>query len=247
MTAVPEPLDEERQKATPNAGVEAELKPAWKGFVLLVAGVGILLAVVYLSPLRVYIGRLKEVSEEIKSLGPLAPLVFTLSVAILVGIGFPRLIFCVIAGMALGFWYGLWWTQLGTLAGNYGVFCLARRGAKDWAQRYLSRRAEIQQLIRQESILGVILARQMPLPGLIVNLACGLLPIRHRDYLLGTIVGQLPAAVPCTLIGAGALQGSPARSAAVMALAVVIAVAAWLGIRWLLRSRRSKSTPLRFP
>ncbi len=90
-------------------------------------------------------------------------------------------------------------------------------------------------LLRHESISGVILARQLPLPGMVVNLACGLFPIRHRDYLLGTLIGQLPAAIPCTLFGAGVLQASPARSAGIITLAIVAAVLAWTGVRWFLR------------
>jgi uncharacterized membrane protein YdjX (TVP38/TMEM64 family) len=243
MTAVREPLDEKRPQVTEGAGFEVEPGLPWKKIVLLAVVVGVLLAIVYLSPLREYLGRLKEISDRIKSLGLLAPLALTVSVAILVAVGFPRLLFCVIAGMALGFWSGLLWTQLGTLLGNYLVFLLARRGGRDWAQRYLSKRGSLHSFVHQEGMTGVILARQLPLPGLIVNLACALLPIRHRDYLLGTLVGQLPAAVPCTLIGAGALQASPARSAGVITLAVIAAVAAWIGLRWLLRQQRSKSCP----
>ncbi len=241
MATVPEPLDESRPQPTEGAGVEVEAGPPWRKLVLLALVVGVLLAVVYLSPLREYLGRFKEVSDQIKSLGLLAPLFLTVSVAILVAVGFPRLLFCVVAGMALGFWSGLLWTQLGTLLGNYLVFLLARRGGRDWAQRYLSKRGRLHSLVHQEGMTGVILARQLPLPGLIVNLACALLPIRHRDYLLGTILGQLPAAVPCTLFGAGVLQTSPARSAGIITLGVIAAVVAWIGLRCFLRRSRCKA------
>jgi hypothetical protein len=59
-------------------------------------------ALVYLSPLRAWLGRLREISGQIRGLGVLAPLVVTASIAVLVALGCPRLVFCAIAGMALG-------------------------------------------------------------------------------------------------------------------------------------------------
>src|SRR5271166_2713857 len=122
--------------------------------------------------------------------------------------------------MALGFWSGMLWAQLGTLVGNYVLFIVARSAGRDWAERFLIQRGKLQAFLRLRGTLGVILARQLPLPGLVINLACALLPIRHRDFLFGTIVGQLPQAIPCTLIGAGALQASFKKSIGLIGLAV---------------------------
>lgn len=237
MSADAQPLREPPAPSAEDAVVQAEARPLWHKIALLAVVVGVLLAIVYLSPLRAYLGHVRELSQSIRSLGLLAPLVLTGSVAVLVAVGFPRLVFCFISGMTFGFWWGLLWAQLGTVLGNYAMFILARRGAHAWAERYLSRRGRLHDFIRQESVSGVILARQVPMPGLVINLACGLLPIRHRHYLLGTVIGQLPLAVPCTLIGAGVLQPSFARSAGLIALAVACAVLVWIGLRQLLRTQ----------
>jgi uncharacterized membrane protein YdjX (TVP38/TMEM64 family) len=189
-----------------------------------------MLALVYLSPLRAWLGRLREISGQIRGLGVLAPLAVMVSIAVLVAVGFPRLVLCAIAGMALGFWSGLVWAQLGTLLGNYATFLVARFAARQWAEHYLSKRGKLHTLVQREGIAGVILARQLPVPGLLVNLACALFPLRHRDFLIGTLLGQLPEAVPCTLIGAGALKG-----AGLIGLGVAVAVVAWIGLRRLLR------------
>lgn len=238
MTAETQPSDAPCPQAAASAESEMEAKPAWRNIALLALGAGLLLAVVYLSPLRHYHGRLREVSEYLRSLGLLAPLVLTGSVAVLVAVGFPRLLFCVIAGMALGFWSGLFWTQVGTLLGNYAVFLVVRHSSGDWAQRYLSRRGRLDSLVREEGLAGAILARQLPLPGLLVNLACGLVGFRHRHFLLGTVIGQLPQAVPFTLIGAGMLQASFGRSMGLIALAVALAMVVWLALRYVLRRQR---------
>jgi uncharacterized membrane protein YdjX (TVP38/TMEM64 family) len=197
--------------------------------------VAVLLGIVYLSPLRSYLGRVQELSAWIRGLGWKAPLVLSSSVAVLVALGFPRLLFCVIAGMALGFWSGLLWTQLGTLMGNYVLFLVARKGGGDWVRRYIAKRKRLAGLIHNDGITGVILARQLPMPGLLVNLGFGLVSIRHRDFLIGTAIGQLPEAIPCTLIGAGVVKATFGRSVALIGLAVALAVIVWLGLRWVFR------------
>jgi len=108
MTAGAESINEKpaAQKAPPG-----EVKPAWRGMLLLALLATILFAAIYLSPVRQYLGRVHELSEQVRSLGWWAPLVFTVSVAVSVALGLPRLFFCVVAGMAMGFWQGLVWAQ----------------------------------------------------------------------------------------------------------------------------------------
>ena len=216
-------------------GGAAAARPPWRKIVLLGAIFALALTLVYLSPLRAWLGGLRQVSGQIRSLGPLAPMAVVFGVAVLVALGFSRLLLCTLAGMALGFWSGLLWAQLGTLLGNYAIFLAARFLARRWAEQYVSKRGKLHALLEREGMAGVILARQMPLPGLLVNLACGLFPLSHRQFLVGTLLGQLPEAVPCTLIGAGALQPSLGGSVWVIGLAVAVAVLAWLALRRLLR------------
>jgi uncharacterized membrane protein YdjX (TVP38/TMEM64 family) len=226
------------EAAATDFAAAAEARPPWRRIAALALLVAVLLGVVYLSPLRSYLGRVRELSDAIRGLGMLAPVVLTLSVALLVALGVPRLLLCVVSGMALGFWSGLLWVQLGTLLGNYALFLVARLGGGDWVRRYVEKRGKLAALIQREGVTGVILARQLPVPGLLVNLGFGLVSIRHRDFLLGTVIGQLPEAVPCTMIGAGVLKASFAKSAGWIGLAVILAVLAWLGLRRVLRSRQ---------
>jgi uncharacterized membrane protein YdjX (TVP38/TMEM64 family) len=235
MSAMPKSMESQAVPAAEAAPSAPALSLPWRKIILLGVAVAGLLAVVYFSPLRSYLGRVREVSDSIRGLGLLGPLVLCGSVAVLVAVGFPRLLFCVIAGTALGFWSGLLWTQLGTLVGNYAVFLLVRWHGRGWAERYLSKRGRLHSLIRQEGVTGVILARQVPVPGLLINLACGLLSLRHRDFLVGTLIGQLPAAIPCTLIGAGVLGASFGKSVGLIGLAVLVALLAWMGLRMVLR------------
>lgn len=210
---------------------------SWIKLVISTVVVGVLLCVVYFSPLKEYLVHAQGLSQQIRSFGPLAPLVLTLIVALLVAVGFPRLVLCVMAGMALGFWSGLFWAQLGTLLGNYVMFLVAREFGRDWADRMVRKRAGLLRFSQERGITGVFMARQLPFPGLIINLLCALLPIRQRDFLLGTIIGQLPQAIPCTLIGAGVLQASFKKSVGLIGLAVVLVFAAWFVVGRALRRK----------
>jgi uncharacterized membrane protein YdjX (TVP38/TMEM64 family) len=73
------------------------------------------------------------------------------------------------------------------------------------------------------------------------------LPIRHSDFLFGTILGQLPLAIPCTLIGAGILQPTFKRGITLLGLAIAASVLAWFCLRYALRrlgnSNSSKHPP----
>ena len=238
MQAGPNPTHDQTA-ASAGGAPAAELRPAWRRITLLGLVAAVLLLLVYASPLRRY--PLHEVSEQIRGLGGLAPIVVMSGVALLVALGFPRLVFCVLAGMALGFWRGLFWAQLGTLLGNYVLFSLARAWGRDWAQRLVANRTRLHGLLQRRGVLGVVLARQIPLPGLIINLACALLPIRHVDFFFGTLVGQLPQAIPWTLIGAGALQASFGRSIGLIGLAVIVSILGWICLNYSLR--RSSSPP----
>ena len=210
-------------------------KPPWKRIALLAIAVFALLVIGYVSPLREYIGDAAKLNEWIHSFGLWAPLIFTISVALLVAAGIPRLVLCVVSGMAFGFGWGLLYAQIGTLAGNYVVFLIARMGGSVWIERWLARKGGgLSQLVKQEGLRGVLLARQLPVPGLAVNIACALLGVRQKDFLIGTLVGQLPEAVPCTLIGAGVLKASFAKSTVLISLAVIAAVILWAVLqRWL--------------
>ena len=217
--AVAEPLNEDAEKPS-----------VWR-VLLLTVGLGALLAALYFSPLREYLTRVRDVSDHLRRLGFFGPLVFTLGVAVLVAAGFPRLLFCVISGMALGFWWGFLLAQTGTLLGNYLIFVAVRLGGGAWAKRYLAKHGPVKKLLGLNTMTAVIVARQLPVPGLIINLAFGLSSLRHRHFLAGTAIGQIPEAIPCTLIGAGAIQASFGRSVGLVGLAVIGLIGAWFFLR----------------
>jgi len=216
-------------------------KAPWKKALWLALFLMAALCLVYLSPLRNYLSHIREVSHQIQSLGPWAPICFGFGVAILVAVGFPRLLFCVISGMALGFWMGFIVAQTGTLIGNYLTFIFVRWSGRERAEQCLAQKGFVSNFIHREGVASVIIARQLPIPGLLLNLAFGLSPLRHRHFLIGTLLGQIPEAIPCTLIGAGMLQASFSQSLAWIALSVVALLLAWITLKWLHRRLSSNN------
>lgn len=194
----------------------------------------------YLSPLKHYRESAIAFCEGINRYGTMAPLIFTLSVAVLVCIGVPRLLLCTIGGMLFGFYQGLLYSVAGTIIGSYIVFSVVRLVGRAFIISRYPKLDRFTRLLERGGIPGVILARQIPIHGLITNLILGLSPVKQIDFLIGTAIGLFPEAIPFTLIGTGVKQGSLGKSIAYIVIAVVIFAALWLGLKiWTEKKRKN--------
>jgi uncharacterized membrane protein YdjX (TVP38/TMEM64 family) len=225
--------------SAPQEGPPSSLRKAVvRGLILL----AVLLAGVFLIHRLglVEAANLRRASEKLDSLGVAAPFLFMLVVTLLVAAGCPRLIFCPIAGMAFGFWKGLLWCEIATVAGLYLSFLFIRWAGRGLVERRFSRIAGVARAAGNVGAPGVFLIRQLPVAGLFINILLALMPLRHRDFLAGTVLGTLPEAVPVTLIGAGVASGAAHRSALYVTVAVALLVAVWALIAWWIRSSGSR-------
>ncbi|MFI5377841.1 MAG: TVP38/TMEM64 family protein [Tepidisphaerales bacterium] len=203
------------------------------------------MAVVYCSPVRLWIQDVPRVRQTIDALGNWRYPVCALAVAILVSCGIPRLVFCAIGGMILGFWPALIIVQIGTMFGYYSVFLFVRWGGRDWVMHHFPKLRKWSDLIHEQGVVGVMLARQLPIHGTLVNLCLGLSRVKHRHFLLGTAIGVIPEAVPFTLVGAGLVKGSVAAAGRYLAIAAITLGIVWIACRYALRViRKNGSTPV---
>jgi uncharacterized membrane protein YdjX (TVP38/TMEM64 family) len=191
-----------------------------------------LFLLVYITPLRNYLGDIQSVKWRLLSLGCVGPAVWMGIVFILVAAGTPRLLFCPVSGLAFGFWQGLLWTQVPTLAGYYALFLFVRWGGRDFVLRRWPRVGCLKGHFQgHSSALLVFAVRQVPMSGLIINFLLGLSPIRHRHFLLGTAFGILPEAIPFTLVASGtfklASQNTPLYVAAAVGLLLLVCTGLW--------------------
>jgi len=192
--------------------------------VLMGVVLGAAAAVVYLSPIRQWIGDAQHVRQTMAAAGIWAYPACILAVAALVACGMPRLVFALVGAMVLGFWQGLLFSQAGAVLGYYGAFLFVRWGGRAWVMHRWPKLQRWSALVHAQGVLGVILARQIPLHGTLINLALGLSHLKHRHFLIGTAIGVLPEAVPVALVGAGLVRGSATATAGYMGLAVAMLV-----------------------
>ena len=179
---------------------------AWKPVIML-AVVLAAFVVVSLTPARRYLGNIQGIKYWLLSLGWVGPAAWMGIVFGLVAAGMPRLLFCPIGGLAFGFWLGLLWTQVATLAGYYVLFLFVRWSGRDFVLRHWPRVGRFKtHFIGHSAALLVFAVRQLPISGLIINCFLALSPIRHRHFLLGTALGILPEAIPFTLIASGMVK-----------------------------------------
>jgi len=204
---------------------------AWKPLIML-AVVAAAFGLVYFTPARRYFGNIQSVKGWLLSLGWVGPVAWMGIVFVLVAAGMPRLLFCPISGLAFGFWHGLLWTQVATLAGYYALFLFVRWGGRDFILRHWPRVGRLKEHFHGHSAALLVFAvRQLPISGLIINFLLGLSPIRHRHFLLGTAFGILPEAIPFTLVASGMFKltgrNTPLYIAAAVGVLLLVCAGLW--------------------
>jgi uncharacterized membrane protein YdjX (TVP38/TMEM64 family) len=187
---------------------------------------------------REWLGPEGRLSDGLKRLGWIAAPSFIFTVALLISLGVPRLIFYPLAGAAFGFWGGLAASTAATMGGYLASF-LFIRGRLGRAQSKDRLPPALAFLRFDPGVAGVILTRLIPVPGLLGTVALSLSPVRTRAYLIGSLIGLVPEGVPLILLGAGLLGGDPREFAWLAAGAVVLIVSAFLLIRHLLNRAKT--------
>lgn len=213
--------------------------------VLIFLVLAVALAAIQLSPIRAILSDAARVREWLARMGMWAYPVCVVVSAVLVGCGFPRLVLCAVGAAILGFGWGLMLTQLGALLGYYAMFCFIRWGGGEWVSHRRPRLRAIADTIQAQGVAGVILARQIPIHGTIVNLCMGLSGVKHRHFLIGTAIGLFPEAIPVALVGAGLVKSSLKESSGWLALACIAVVAMWIGSGYALKWLRKRETEKR--
>jgi uncharacterized membrane protein YdjX (TVP38/TMEM64 family) len=204
---------------------------SWRPLIML-AVVAAAFALVHFTPARKYLGNIQSIKYWLLSLGWVGPAVWMGIVFVLVAAGMPRLLFCPVGGLAFGFWRGLLWTQVATLAGYYALFLFVRWGGQDFVLHHWARVGRLKTHFHGHSAALLVFAiRQLPISGLVINFLLGLSPIRHRHYLLGTAFGILPEAIPFTLVASGMFKltgrNTPLYIAGAVGMFLLVCAALW--------------------
>jgi uncharacterized membrane protein YdjX (TVP38/TMEM64 family) len=202
------------------------------------------LLIVHFTPIRARLGDANRLRATLAALGFWVWPASILAVAVLVSCGVPRLLLCAIGGMVFGFWIGLLITQTGSVLGHYGIFLFIRWTGRDWALHRWPKLHKWAELIHDHGIVGVFLVRQLPGHAMLANLCLGLSHVKHRDFLIGTVLGLAPEAIPATLVGAGLVKASLLDSSGYLALAAALVAMVWIICGYILRTLRRSSDPV---
>ncbi len=205
-------------------------RPLFKGLGLLLFLL-IALYLVYGTSLKSFLEQTEVLGQWFTSRGMFGSLIYMAMITGLITLGVPRLLLCSIGGLIFGFWSGLVFTQLGAILGSYCIFLLVRHAG--WNFGFLCKRPTLdafQKRIDKGGVMSVFSIRMMPLSGFYSTIMMAMLPIRHRSFLLGTLLGTLPQGIPATLIGSGASQETLQTSIAYIVVAVIGFIAAWMFI-----------------
>jgi uncharacterized membrane protein YdjX (TVP38/TMEM64 family) len=191
-----------------------------------------IICVVHLTDLRDYLENTAQLKAAIQQRGIWAPLFFIGISAILIIVGMPRLLFCALGGMLFGFVKGLLLSLAATIIGAYGTFLFARWGTREFVTRWVKKDNRISRMLKNPSLLAVFLARQVPVGGIIISLMLGCSKVGHVNFLIGSLLGFIPEAIPATLIGSGAGKSSTLLAfSQIIAAAVIVMVGGYIVVR----------------
>lgn len=221
--------------AAPPAGPASVSGPGGLSARRILIKAAVLLAVVItgtlvyrLTPLKDWLQPAGGVAVWVRETGWHGVLVFYAGSALLIFLGVPRLVFCPVAGALYGFWGGLALSLFAPTTSYYLTF-LALRGRAEGPLPNLP--PGLRFLARDPGMSGVILARLVPLPGMLITLALSLSGVGRRKYLSGTLIGLIPEGAPLVLLGAGVVDGNVGRPMHFGALLLLLIGVFWLAWR----------------
>lgn len=194
------------------------------------------------TPLGDWLAPAGQVSEWLRRAGVVGALGFVVATGVLILGGVPRLLFCVVGGALYGFWWGLTLTLVATTASYYATYQFLR-GQNRRGARPPQPTGSLAWLARDPGMGGVIVARLLPLHGMVINVMLALSQVSRSDFLVGTVIGLLPEAVPLVLIGAGLVHHDSSRILQWLIVGVAMVVATLAVIYRVLKRRRPESAP----
>ena len=156
----------------------------------------------------------------------------------------PVMVLIAVTILAFGPWWGFWYALIGMTASALLTFGLGRIfGRKLIDHLPGSRMNRLSRALGAQGILSVVALRIIPIaPFSILNAVAGASHIRTRDFLVGTILGELPGLLSLALFldqvtetirhpGLGSVL-------ILLVIAVIILLSAWALSRWLSKKTR---------
>ena len=186
-------------------------------------------------------GDLDTVQATVESTGAWGPVVYVALHVLLTLVPVSKNLLAGVAGALFGLVGCIALSWVASMISAVVTFAIARRlGRTAVASMTGPRIDRVEEIMRQQGLLAVIVARVTPvIPFTIVNYGAGITAVTSRDFVLGTAIGILPGTV-----GYAALGASAGRDATTFVLAGVMAVALFVGslfLGWRATRRQQRS------
>lgn len=163
---------------------------------------GILLVIAYF-----HFDRQDAISRTIRSTGVWGIAISIFLMAAFCVIPVPSEFLMIMNMKVFGVWWGIFYTWIGAMLGALAVFFGARYVGRRLLHAFVTeeRLHQVNEWVGRKGAVGLLLARLVPLPFIVVNYAAGVLKsVRVRDYIWTTGVGLLPYDLGAALIFLGA-------------------------------------------
>jgi uncharacterized membrane protein YdjX (TVP38/TMEM64 family) len=145
-------------------------------------------------------------------------------------------------------WGAIAYSIAGVLAAAVATYMLGWVLGRDMVRRLMGRRlTQLSRGLARRGLLAMVTVRLLPIaPFPFVNMAAGVLQVRFRDFVLGTLLGMVPGIVALSIF-AGQVRRTlrdPLSADLVIAAVVVTAIAALI---WVYLRRHGGARPPRAP
>lgn len=190
--------------------VQDSKKPtAFAKYKRLVIGVAVLSGLIF--ALRNFqIPDCTTIQNYLESWGYWAPVLFIALYVVATVAFIPGLLVTMMAGLAFGPWWGTLIVSIGSTIGATLAFIVARYIARESVESFLSKQAwfiKFKDSIEENGFNFVVFVRLVPIfPFNGLNYACGLVPLKIKDYILGSMLGMLPGTFAYVYLGATGCQ-----------------------------------------
>lgn len=204
----------------------------------LILVVGALLVLVFL-----HFDRHDQISNVIRGWGALGVLAAIGLMALFCVIPVPSEFLMIMNMKIYGVWWGILYTWIGAMAGAVAVFLIARYLGTRLLHAFISedRFLKVNEWVQKRGAFGLLLARLVPLPFIVVNYTAGVLhSVKMRDYIWTTGVGLLPYDLGAALVFLGI-----SKRFMVWGLIGGVAVLAIWGAGYLFNRRAGRNTASR--
>ncbi|WP_252342011.1 VTT domain-containing protein [Rhodococcus sp. 14-2483-1-2] len=165
------------------------------------------------------------IRDRVASAGPWGIALFVVLYTVLSATPFPASTLTIASGLLFGLAVGatvvVFAATMGAYLGYWGARALGRGQV---ARTEWDRLRRLDAMLGRRGLLSVLLVRLVPLPFSLVNYAAGVSAVGQRDYVVGTMIGIVPATVAYTALGA--YGTSPLSWPFAIALLAVLAIAA---------------------